>query len=438
MDKHMNKQLPDSRPVTDRLAIAVIGISVLLMLAYEIFGVEKFILKVDPYEYYTYLPKWFIDHDFSYGSKYPIGVALLEMPFFLLAHWLAEDKSGYGLLYQYSVGIAAVFYYALGSCFIYKTLKKWFDCRISALVIALLTAGTFLPLYATRYGGFSHIFTYAMAAIFIYAIAAMEKAGYEEKWYKNLLFGMLVGLIFDLRNVNIFFLVYYLLYGLGALSRESYINRLKKVFRPGRLVMNLAGFALPVFLQLLSWKLSTGHWITNSYGGETFAYLTSPKIYEILLGDAKGLLMDCPVLIFAIIGIFLLGADAVPGRKTGNKTGNKAGADARIGTMAVLLIEIAISSTWWCWWFGGVYGMRPFIDIFPFMALGMAAFLQWVADYAGSISDKRRRIATIAFWTIVILAFVLINAAYMYGEYSGTISQWLSNAWELRQALKLR
>ena len=80
MDKHMNKQLPDSRPETDRLAIAIIGISVLLMLAYEIFGVEKFILKVDPYEYYTYLPKWFIDHEFSYGSKYPIGVALLEMP----------------------------------------------------------------------------------------------------------------------------------------------------------------------------------------------------------------------------------------------------------------------------------------------------------------------------------------------------------------------
>jgi hypothetical protein len=31
--------------------------------------------------------------------------------------------------------------------------------------------------------------------------------------------------------------------------------------------------------------------------------------------------------------------------------------------------------SWWCWWYGGSYGLRAMIDIYPFLIMGLAVFI---------------------------------------------------------------
>ena len=60
-----------------------------------------------------------------------------------------------------------------------------------------------------------------------------------------------------------------------------------------------------MFPQLLLWKATTGHFITNAYSDESFDYLMNPRVYQVLFSDAKGLFIFTPVLIFAVIGFFM-------------------------------------------------------------------------------------------------------------------------------------
>jgi len=40
-----------------------------------------------------------------------------------------------------------------------------------------------------------------------------------------------------------------------------------------------------------------------------------------------------------------------------------------------LILNIYVISSWWCWWYGGGFGMRPFIDSYAIMALPLTAFV---------------------------------------------------------------
>jgi hypothetical protein len=47
--------------------------------------------------------------------------------------------------------------------------------------------------------------------------------------------------------------------------------------------------------------------------------------------------------------------------------------------VVVLAAETYVIASWWDWQFGGSYGHRGFIDLFPVLALGLAAFFEWSA-----------------------------------------------------------
>ena len=34
--------------------------------------------------------------------------------------------------------------------------------------------------------------------------------------------------------------------------------------------------------------------------------------------------------------------------------------------------------SWWCWWYGGSFGLRAMIDVYAVWAIPMAAFFTWV------------------------------------------------------------
>ena len=119
---------------------------------------------------------------------------------------------------------------------------------------------------------------------------------------------------------------------------------------------------------MLYWKESTGHWLYYSYMKEKF-YFKNPHILQTLLGFRKGLLVYCPVLIFAFIG---LGSSM------------KKHAELLLPILLFTLVNIYVVSSWWCWWYGGSYGLRAYIDMYPILAICLAFFIQHVYKLSNS------------------------------------------------------
>ena len=104
------------------------------------------IITSDGYWYYDYLKTLFIDKNLSI-NKYPIGTAILETPFFMIAHVLSHiltpDKcDGYSHYYQLLIYISGYFYYCIGITALYSSVKCFYGVTASLLTCIALTFGT--------------------------------------------------------------------------------------------------------------------------------------------------------------------------------------------------------------------------------------------------------------------------------------------------------
>jgi hypothetical protein len=119
---------------------------------------------------------------------------------------------------------------------------------------------------------------------------------------------------------------------------------------------------LPIIPQLLYWHYITGSFFSYSYGEESF-FWADPQIINGLFSWRKGWFIYTPVMLFSILGF-------IPLYKK-NKI-----LFALVSTVFFTYIYVVFS--WWCWWYGGGYGQRALIDIYPLLALPLAFFLQWM------------------------------------------------------------
>jgi len=76
-----------------------------------------------------------------------------------------------------------------------------------------------------------------------------------------------------------------------------------------------------------------------------------------------------------------------------------------------LPLNIYIIYSWWCWWYGGSFGSRPFIDCYAFMALPVGSLLySWLAKKRLAI-----KIPLIAVYALVIMLGLYYNRLYING-----------------------
>jgi hypothetical protein len=120
---------------------------------------------------------------------------------------------------------------------------------------------------------------------------------------------------------------------------------------------------LCLFPQLLYWKWITGHYFFNSYVGEQF-YWGQPHIIEGLFGFRKGWLVYSPIMIASVIGMFML---------------FRKGKEFAWPIFTLFSVYIYVIFSWWCWWYGGAYGMRAMIDIYPFLCIPFAVFINRIS-----------------------------------------------------------
>jgi hypothetical protein len=212
-----------------------------------------------------------------------------------------------------------------------------------------------------------------------------------------------------------------------------------------RLLINAAGFAAAVSLQLAYWKIQTGSFLTNSYSGETFQFALKPKIMEVLFSDAKGLFIFCPVLIFFLIGILYMRKDhqRKEGDRTAGETGNtdRAGVlrdpgEIRLACILVFAVTVYLYAAWWCWWLGAVYGQRTFCDILGIFAIGMGAFFEAVFYGKRSRSGRAARGTVKGIVCLLTVLFLLHSQALIMGSQRGVVNNNLADWSQLKRALK--
>ena len=188
-----------------------------------------------------------------------------------------------------------------------------------------------------------------------------------ERWHeaptraRTLLLGLVAGLIVIVRHTNVLVLA---LLPLFVVAVDGPRAALRLVSARVRSCVLIAGGALLVVLpQLALYTQATGRPLVSSYGSLGFTF-GSPHLYGVLISVQKGVFFWSPLLLLGVAGLFLL-----RGRLRAFV----------IPTCLVLIADTYLIASWWDWQFGASYGHRGFIDLFPLLALGLAAFFEWSA-----------------------------------------------------------
>ena len=347
-------------------------------------------------------------------TKYTYGVALLESPFFFIAHvkQLLSDKSeatGYSHTYDKSIMAAGIFYSLAGLFLLFYALRRNFSLLISVAALLAVFLGSNLYYYTICQPGMSHVYSFCLFAFIIYLTPSFLKSSDFKKW---LVYGFVFGLIILIRPTNSILLLYPLLY--GCYSVASFGSRISFFLNNPKNILIAALAAGMVFLpQLIYWKYISGNFLLYSYHQESFENWKNPKILKVLFDVQNGWLLYSPVMLLAILGLFI------------NLKKRAAGA---LPAIIILSIATYLFASWWLWWFGGAFGHRCYVEFYPILSFGLAGFLVW---------STRNKYAT-PFMALVIFACVFYNLklTYIYGGgWEGPSWTWQNFAWILKHAL---
>lgn len=398
----------------------------------------------DGFGYYAYLPA-LVRGDFTFGfieaedwehslkliqaegglvNKYPVGVAIMESPFFFAAHLLSLFRdavtgsvtaTGYTNLYQYMVLFGGVFYWTVGTALLYMLLTKYlhFSKKVGLITCIVVTYGTNLFHYASYDACFSHVYSYFLFNLFLYYLCWYEERDREgkNKLWQTCIFGFLAGLIFMCRNTNILFVLTYVCYGVR--NWETLKSRAAVILKPSRAVpIILTGFAT-LFPQLLYWHTATGHWFAYSYGDEPFYWL-APQLGNFLFSVRKGLFFWSPILVLAVIGMVIAIRESEKLLYT--------------GLVVFFLVIVYVSSAWWSWYYGGSFGQRVAVDFMCLFAIFIAVVFrrlgEWGIRGAGG-SVYRLAVCTVyGFCGVCIVWNLICMTAYWYRVLPSDEADW--------------
>lgn len=339
--------------------------------------------------YYGYLPATVVYHDYQYHfldslagryrflqfqkgctfcnrayempvNKYFSGVAVLQLPFYIVGHWCSgspeHPRDGYSFYYVAAVTLGALFYLMAGLWALRKLLqrlqvKDW----IIAVVLLTIYAGTNLSYYATWESMMSHVYSFSMVALFLLNVQRQieQPSGRRLIWIAALL-----GMTVLLRPVNALIV---LAIPFLAGSWPATWKLIRDPFRmPLYLGLALLCGALVISIQLLYYKLEVGKWWVDAYGEEAFDF-RHPRMIRFLFSYRNGFFLWAPAMFVAAMGIF------VWVRKNTFRFFAFAG--------FLLLVDWVLSS-WWAWNYGGAFGMRPMVEYLPVFAVLLGITLQ--------------------------------------------------------------
>jgi hypothetical protein len=350
-------------------------------------------IRSDGYNYYLYAPSWLVYHDTTlealskdwYGGAYPqfsgiqrwpetnrwmnrlpIGVALLMLPFVivadLLTRWSNLPRDGFSFYYQHAAALAGLAYFLAGLAVLRRTLSRHFSPGATLSTLVAITWGTNLFHYAVYDGTFSHAFSFAL----ICALVELTDLWWTRpmRWHAPAL-GLVAALIVLARHTNGLVLLIVPLWRVTTWSGLT--GRIDELWqRRGAVLAMVAVAVVAMAPQAVLYRSATGRWLVNPYAlhDVRFTFL-SPHLYGAMLSTQRGLFFWSPVLLFAVAGMFVA----------------RGWARQVLAVSAVVLaLNAWLIASWMEWQYGASYGHRAFVDSLGVMALFLAAFFDWTRE----------------------------------------------------------
>jgi hypothetical protein len=373
------------------IASIFLAFVVLIQPRYQLKGTEA-TLAWDVSGYYLYLPAIFIykdvkqlaflpgivekyqpsyapDQAYASGAgtqimKYSCGMAVLYLPFFLLAHVLAGilgyPADGFSLPYQACVHWGSVLVAISGLWFLRKNLLRFFDDRTCGVTLFLIAIGTNFLNYSTYDAAMPHAQLFALLALLIHLTILWHE---RPTWQRSLGIGLCIGLSALIRPTELLFALVPLLWGLGSKGLFSAKWNLIKA-NPSHLALAVAATGAVGFLQLAYWQYVGDEWLVYSYQEQGFRF-GNPHFSNVLFSYRKGWFVYTPLMLFAVGGGYFLA---------------KKYWSLFLPTLVFFLLNLWIVCAWDIWWYGGGFGQRAMIQSYALLAFPLAAFIAWAHE----------------------------------------------------------
>jgi len=345
----------------------------------------------DAFGYYVYLPAIFIYKDYkkldwldsidkkydvtggngwqaiklengNYTFKYLGGVALMEMPLFLLGHFIASNShypaDGFSAPYQYALSFGIILYSILALFLLRSILRRFFSDGITAVTLVLLTLASNYPQYAAVDSGQSHASIFVLYVLVLYTTT---------KWHERpkiiwaVLTGYLIGLATMSRPTEAIMFLIPLLWqtqNKEAAQHKWALAGHNKTHVAAAIIAGLCGI-LP---QLIYWKLTTGSLIYDV--GSKWVFLN--PYFRVLVGWEKGWFIYTPVTILFVAGLFFV--KRFPFKNS---------------VIWFCVLNIWIIMAWSDWRYGGSYSTRALVQSYPVFALPLAAVTERINKTKG-------------------------------------------------------
>lgn len=349
------------------------------------YEINKTPIYADGRGYYEYLPALFIYNDITLTyldtlesefytkestipiftelksgerlNKYFVGTALMQAPFFFIAHSIAKSSDnyvadGFSSIYQKWISYAAIFYLFLGMLCLrllfqsYQVNNWWiFFCQLTILFATPLTH------YVIYDAAYSHVYSFFLIALFLLLV----RRYFQSNKGIFILFALLVfGLITIVRPINILVLLFT---PLLTDSLRVYLSKVASIFK-SHLKYFLMGFVLMGLIFSIQFYISylqTGNSLNYNYGNEGFDFL-NPNLYDFLFSYRKGFFLWTPIwFIIFIFALFIL----LVQKKYYHFT----------TFMVGFVLLVYVLSSWNAWSYGGSIGQRPMIDFYAAFSL---------------------------------------------------------------------
>ena len=378
------------------------------------------VLNWDAFGYYQYLPATFIYHDiekeaflkdmdrkyqvigeggklyqihvFEDGSvtaRYLSGVAILEMPFFFLAHIYALvtdfPADGFSPPYQWAIALGALFYVVVGLFFLQWVLRRFFSDMITAVVLILIVLSTNALQYFSIDGAMSHSWLFFLYSLLLFITIKWHT---KPKLFWAALIGLSVGLLTIGRPTEVISIMIPLFWNThnkaSAYTKWQLVRRYKS-----HLYIALVFGILAILPQLIYWQITTGAPIYTI--GSKWNFLN--PWFRVLFGLEEGWFIYTPITILMMAGYFFM--KDLPFRKV---------------LLWFGLINIWIIISWNDWRYGATYSMRALVQSYPVYALTLGLAIQW-------IFQKRKK----TIFLIIALFLLIINLFQIYYYNKGVL-----------------
>ena len=354
-------------------------------------SMQSHVISWDVFGYYIYLPATFIHGDImlddiswirsEMDSKmisttlyqltdspkdgmmffFFMGMALLYLPFFLIAHGIALlfgfPADGFSEPYQLCLTWGFTIYTLIGLIYARKILLRFFSDKWVSFLLIIILLGT--NLY--HFTAVTNIET-ANPLFMLFAMVVW----YSIRWHETdnakylYIIAAISALITLMKPSEILCVLIPVLWGIS--SPQQLPERIRYLWQRRIQILKGIGIALLVFSpQMIYWTMETGYPIYDSYKNPGVGLdFFSPHTLDAFFSFKKGWLLYTPVMWMALFGFTHL---------------YKQKRKLFWPILTYFILTTWVITSWTEWWYGGSYSIRPMTTSYVLLAIPMGLLL---------------------------------------------------------------